>query len=163
MSGEVVIAYTDGSAIKQINDKSKYHGGAGVILIYKGKEKRISQPIEDGTNNISEITAAILALEALKKPCSVKLITDSQYVINGATKWCHGWVRRGWKTAAGEPVKNEELFKRLLELCSIHDVEWEWVKGHSNNENNEIADELACKASKSLKDKEEKSIERQWK
>lgn len=155
----MVIAYTDGSAIKQISDKSKYHGGAGVVLIYKGKEKRISQPIEDGTNNISEITAAILALEALKKPCSVRLITDSQYVINGATRWCDGWIRRGWKTASGEPVKNEQLFKRLLELCSIHDVEWEWVKGHNGDVYNEMADELACLASANLKEIEESQIE----
>ncbi len=159
MGDDVVLAYTDGSAIKQIKDKNKYHGGAGVILIYKGKEKRISVPIEDGTNNISEITAAILALEALKKPCDVKLITDSQYVINGATKWCTGWVRRGWKTAAGQPVKNAELFKRLLSLCSIHNVTWEWVKGHNGDVYNEIADELACLASASLKEREESQIE----
>lgn len=161
MSDDVVVAYTDGSAIKQVADKTKYHGGAGVILIYKGKEKRISHPIEDGTNNISEITASILALEALKKPCNVMLVTDSQYVINGATKWGVGWVRRGWKTAAGEPVKNAELFKRLLNLCQIHNVTWEWVKGHNGDVNNEVADELACQASASLKEKEIERISQQ--
>ena len=158
MSDDVVLAYTDGSAIKQIKDKTKYHGGAGVILIYKGKEKRISTPIEDGTNNISEITAAILALQALKKPCKIKIVTDSQYVINGATKWGAGWVRRGWKTAAGEPVKNAELFKQLLDLCKVHDVTWEWVKGHNGDEMNEVADQLACQASAKLKELEEKSL-----
>lgn len=158
MSDDVVLAYTDGSAIKQIRDKSRYHGGAGVILIYKGREKRISVPIEDGTNNISEISAVILALKALTKPCKVKIITDSQYVINGMTKWSSGWIRRGWKTAAGEPVKNADLFKELLDLCKIHDVTWEWVKGHNGDIYNGVADELACKASASLKEIEESEI-----
>ena len=158
LSDDFVLAYTDGSAIKQIRDKTKYHGGAGVVLIYKGKEKRISTPIEDGTNNISEITAALIALQSLNKPCMVRVITDSQYVIKGVTKWSVGWVRRRWRTASGEPVKNAELFKQLLDLCKRHDVTWEWVKGHNGDIYNEIADELARKASASLKEIEESEI-----
>lgn len=153
-----VIAYTDGSAIKQIKDSSKYHGGAGVVLIYNGKEKHISYPIEDGTNNISEITAAILALKNLKYPCKVVLHTDSQYVINSMTKWLSGWKRRNWKTASGGAVKNKDLLLQLSNLCDIHEVEWVWVKGHNGNHYNEIADKLACEASASLKQKEEISI-----
>ena len=90
-----------------------------------------------------ELMAAIQALEALKKPCKVELHTDSQYVMKGITEWVHGWKARGWKTAAKDPVKNEDLWRRLDEARRRHDVDWRWVKGHAGHELNERADELA--------------------
>lgn len=147
-----VVAYTDGSSIKAL--KGGYHGGAGVVLIYKGKMKEISHPIPEGTNNISELTAAILALEVLKEPCRVTLYTDSQYTIKCMTEWLRGWRSRGWKTASGNPVKNIELVKKLADLCNKHTVVWKWVKGHNGDLLNEKADELACKASHSLREAE---------
>ena len=147
--------WVDGSSIAQIKDKKKFHGGAGVVLIYNGKEKYISHPIEDGTNNISELLAPSLGLEALKERCTVKIMTDSAYTMNCATNWIHGWIRRGWKSSKGEPVKNKELIQRLYAACQQHDVEWVKVKGHSGLKYNDLADELACKASKKLKDQEE--------
>jgi len=160
VSGErkCVVAYTDGSAIKQIKDKTKYHGGAGVVLLYKGKMKEISHPIPEGTNNISELTACILALESLKEPCNVKLITDSKYCIQCMTTWLSGWKRRGWKTANGKDVKNKDLIQKLDKLCQYHSVEWEWVKGHSDHPMNDLADRLACEASDGLKKLEEMEI-----
>ena len=95
------------------------------------------------TNNRMELMAAIQALEALKKPCKVELHTDSQYVMKGITEWVHGWKARGWKTAAKDPVKNEDLWRRLDEARGRHDVDWRWVKGHAGHELNERADELA--------------------
>lgn len=147
-----VIAYTDGSSIKAKG--GGYHGGAGVVLMFNGKMKEVSHPIPEGTNNISELTACILALEVLKEPCIVKLHTDSQYCIKCMTEWLGGWKRRGWRTANKGAVKNVDLIKRLDKLCQIHNVEWVWVKGHNGDKYNEIADELACKASASLKDLE---------
>jgi ribonuclease HI len=147
--------WCDGSSIAQIQDKSKFHGGAGVVLIYNGKEKHISYPIEDGTNNISELLAPSLGLEALKERCSVKIMTDSAYTMNCATKWVTGWIRRGWKSSKGESVKNKELIQRLYTACQKHDVKWVKVKGHSDLFYNDLADELACKASKQLRDLEE--------
>ena len=148
-----VIAYTDGSSIK--SKSGGYHGGAGVILLFNGKEKRLSLPIPEGTNNVSELTACIIALEALKFPCEVELYTDSQYCLKSMTVWIEGWKRRNWTTAnKNTPVKNKDLLVRLDSLCKIHKVNWHWVKGHAGNEYNEIADQLACSASKQLKDLE---------
>tara|TARA_Y100001956_G_scaffold4944_2_gene4479 strand:- start:6827 stop:7342 length:516 start_codon:yes stop_codon:yes gene_type:complete len=148
-----VIAYTDGSAIKAKG--GGYHGGAGVVLNFKGKMKEISHPIPHGTNNISELTACIIALENLKEPCKVELYTDSQYCIKCMTEWLSGWKRRGWKTANKGDVKNVDLIKKLDKLCQLHDVQWNWVKGHNGDPMNELADQLACKASKQLKDLED--------
>lgn len=114
--------------------------------------KEISHPIPEGTNNVSELTACILALEALKEPCKVILHTDSQYCIKSMTQWLSGWKSRGWRTANKSAVKNVELIKRLDELCQIHTVEWVWVKGHNGDVNNERADALACQASAGLKE-----------
>lgn len=155
-----VTMYSDGSAIKQIKDKKKYHGGAGVVLIYNGKEKHLSIPIEDGTNNISELLAPTFGLEALKESCQVTIFTDSMYCINVMTSWVHGWERRGWKTQNKGDVKNKEIIQRLQRACKRHNVEWIHVKGHSGDKYNTIADELACKASASLKEIEESKIER---
>ena len=95
------------------------------------------------TNNRMELMGAIAALEALKKPCQVELHTDSQYVMKGISEWIHNWKRRGWKTADGKPVKNDDLWRRLDEARARHDVKWRWVKGHAGHEFNERADELA--------------------
>lgn len=99
----------------------------------------------DTTNNRMELTAPIMALEALKRPVTVHLFTDSTYVRNGITKWLAGWERNGWKTAARQPVKNVDLWLRLQEACARHQVEWFWVKGHAGVADNELADELATR------------------
>ena len=98
------------------------------------------------TNNRMELVAAIRALEALKKPCRVALYTDSNYVRDGITKWIHGWLRNGWRTADKKPVKNAELWQELLDAQKPHRVEWHWVKGHSGHPENDRADALACAA-----------------
>jgi ribonuclease HI len=95
------------------------------------------------TNNRMELSAAIEALNALKRPCKVDLYTDSVYVRDGITKWIHGWVRNGWRTAAKKPVKNAELWQALQEARKRHEIEWHWVKGHVGHPENERADELA--------------------
>lgn len=150
MTKKIVHVYTDGSSIKAKG--GGFHGGAGVVLIFNGKMKEISHPIPEGTNNVSELTACILALKSLKEPCKVVLSTDSQYCIKCMTEWLGGWKRRGWMTANKGEVKNKALIQELDSLCQIHDVEWIWVKGHNGDVWNERADELACEASASLKE-----------
>ena len=118
-------------------------GGWGALLRYQGKEKSLFGGELDTTNNRMEMQAVIEALRSLKRPCDVKLTTDSIYVKNGITNWVAGWKQRNWKTAAKKPVKNVDLWKQLDEECAKHDVEWHWVKGHSGHRENEIADELA--------------------
>ena len=118
-------------------------GGWGAILISGENRKEICGGEPGTTNNRMELMAAIQALEALKKPCKVELHTDSQYVQKGIHEWIHSWKRRGWKTADGKPVKNDDLWRRLDEARSRHDVTWRWVKGHAGHELNERADELA--------------------
>jgi ribonuclease HI len=95
------------------------------------------------TNNRMELTAVIEALASLKRNCDITLYTDSEYVRNGITSWIHGWKKRGWKTADGKPVKNQELWQRLEALSSLHSIDWRWVKGHAGDPGNEKADELA--------------------
>ena len=118
-------------------------GGWGAILSYKGKEKELSGGEAMTTNNRMELTAAIMALEALTRPATVEIHTDSVYVKDGISKWIHGWKRNGWKTADRKPVKNEELWKRLDAALKQHKIEWKWVKGHAGDEMNERADALA--------------------
>jgi ribonuclease HI len=98
------------------------------------------------TNNRMELVAAIEALNALKKPCRVKLTTDSVYVRDGITRWIHGWQRNGWRTADRKPVKNADLWQQLLDAVARHRIEWHWVKGHSGHPENDRVDELACAA-----------------
>ncbi len=143
-----ITIYSDGSALK--NKEGGFYGGAGAVLLYNGKEKHISVSIEGGTNNISELSAPLYALRCLKESCKVTIITDSQYVIKCMTEWIYGWKRKGWKTQNGS-VKNKDLIQALDKECSKHDVSWKWVKGHSGNKYNELADELAVRASTSLK------------
>jgi len=117
-------------------------GGWGAILSYNGVEKELSGG-EELTNNRMELMAAIAALEALKRPVTVALHTDSQYLRQGITGWIHGWKKNGWKTADRKPVKNAELWQRLEAALGRHKIEWKWVKGHAGDAMNERADALA--------------------
>ena len=118
-------------------------GGWGVLLRFQGKEKTLYGGELETTNNRMELTAAIIGLESLNKPYSVTLTTDSKYVMNGITDWIENWKKRGWKTAAKKPVKNEDLWRRLDKACSQHEINWQWVKGHSGHRENELVDALA--------------------
>lgn len=118
-------------------------GGWGVLLRYGETEKRLWGGEDATTNNRMELTAAIQGLAALKRPTSVRLTTDSQYVRKGIVEWIAGWKQRGWRTASRQPVKNVDLWLELDRLVAIHDVHWHWVKGHSGHRENDIADQLA--------------------
>jgi len=118
-------------------------GGWGVLLRFQGKEKTLCGGELETTNNRMELTAAIIGLESLNKPYSVTLTTDSKYVMNGITDWIENWKKRGWKTAAKKPVKNEDLWRRLDKACGQHEINWQWVKGHSGHRENELVDALA--------------------
>ena len=118
-------------------------GGWGALLRFGDHERELWGGEDNTTNNRMELTAAIEALRALKEPCRVHLTTDSEYVRKGITEWLESWKRRGWKTAAKKPVKNEDLWRTLDEESSRHEIEWHWVKGHSGHRENEIADQLA--------------------
>lgn len=136
-------AYTDGAC-----SGNPGPGGWGVLMVAKEgssviKTRDLSGGTVETTNNQMELTAAIMALEALGKPSKITIVTDSSYVKDGITKWIFAWKRNGWKTAAKKPVKNEELWKRLENATQIHDVSWEWIKGHAGHLENERADELA--------------------
>ena len=121
-------------------------GGWGAILRYGDTEKELSGGEAETTNNRMELTAAIEALNALKRPCQIILTTDSTYVKDGITSWIDGWKKRGWKNSQKKPVKNEDLWKALDEARSRHTVEWKWVKGHAGHAENERCDELARNA-----------------
>lgn len=118
-------------------------GGWGAILRHRGVEKELSGAEPATTNNRMEMIAAIMGLEALKRPCRVRLYSDSQYLCDGITKWIHGWKRRGWRTADKRPVKNVDLWQRLETAAAAHEVEWVWVRGHAGHPENERADALA--------------------
>ena len=118
-------------------------GGWGAILRSGGRERELHGGDPATTNNRMELTAAIRALEALKKRCRVALYTDSQYVRQGITEWLPLWVARGWKTAGRKPVKNQDLWQQLAKAATRHQIEWHWVKGHAGHPQNERADELA--------------------
>jgi ribonuclease HI len=133
-----VVIFTDGAC-----SGNPGPGGWGAILTMDGTEKELSGGEGNTTNNRMEMMAAIQALEALKRPCDVELHTDSQYVQKGITEWISGWKARGWRTASKEPVKNEDLWKRLDEARQRHNVRWFWVKGHAGHVMNERADALA--------------------
>ena len=135
-----VVIYTDGACRGNPGP-----GGWGLILNFKGIEKELFGAEKHTTNNRMELMAVIKALEALKKPCDIKLFSDSSYVLKGITDWMPNWKQRGWKTAAKAPVKNEDLWRRLDALIYHHKIEWCWVKGHSGNAGNERADQLANK------------------
>ena len=118
-------------------------GGWGAILRADGRERELCGGEAATTNNRMELTAAIAALEALKRPCRVELHTDSQYLRGGVTTWIHAWKRNGWRAADKKPVKNDDLWRRLDAAAERHEVDWRWVKGHAGDEMNERADALA--------------------
>ncbi len=135
---DAVEIYTDGAC-----SGNPGPGGWGALLLYGNTEKELTGGEPDTTNNRMELTAAIKALETLKRPCRIALYTDSTYVRDGITKWLPEWKRRGWKTAAKKPVKNVDLWQRLEQAATRHDVEWHWVRSHQGHPENERADELA--------------------
>jgi ribonuclease HI len=121
-------------------------GGWGVVLRIGTTEKEMSGGEPHTTNNRMELMAAIEGLKALKRPCRVTLSTDSRYVMDGLTKWIHGWLKNGWRTSDKKPVKNADLWIALLEAAKPHRVDWKWVKGHAGHPDNERADKLASDA-----------------
>ena len=135
-----VYAYTDGACRGNPGP-----GGWGVVLKYGEKERELYGGERETTNNRMELTAAIQALESLTRHCEVCVITDSVYVAKGISEWLPNWVKRGWKTANKEPVKNVDLWQRLEAARLKHQVEWKWVKGHAGHVGNERADRLANK------------------
>jgi ribonuclease HI len=138
MSEEIVEIYTDGAC-----KGNPGPGGWGALLIYKGAEKALWGGEPNTTNNRMELMAAICALIALTRPCRVRLVTDSQYVMKGIQEWMPNWKKRGWKTSTKEPVKNADLWQALDEQVNRHQVEWRWVRGHTGHPGNEKADQLA--------------------
>ncbi len=118
-------------------------GGFGTILRSGQHEKELSGFEAETTNNRMELLGAITGLEALKRPCQVRLVTDSQYVVKGMTEWIAGWQKKGWKNSKKEEVANRDLWERLLSAAKQHSVDWVWVKGHAGHEENERCDELA--------------------
>jgi len=128
-------------------------GGWGALMVSDGAEKEIFGGALNTTNNRMELQAAVEALNALKRPCSVVLHTDSQYVQKGISEWIHGWKARGWKTAAKEPVKNVDLWQALDAAQAVHQVDWRWVRGHNGHPGNERADVLANRGVDSVKGK----------
>lgn len=152
-----LFAYTDGAC-----SGNPGPGGWGVLMIARDgdavvKEREINGGEPDTTNNRMELLAAITALEVLERPSRITIVTDSSYVKDGIKKWIYGWKRNGWKTAAKKPVKNAELWQRLDEARTRHDVTWEWVKGHAGHPENERADELARAGMEPFKPKKPKS------
>jgi ribonuclease HI len=137
MSDQVEI-YTDGAC-----KGNPGVGGWGALLVFKGAEKELWGGEAETTNNRMELTAAIRALAELKRTCDVLLVTDSQYVMQGIQDWMPNWKKRGWKTAAKQPVKNADLWRQLDEQVSRHKVTWKWVRGHNGHVGNERADLLA--------------------
>lgn len=121
-------------------------GGWGVLIRMGAREKELSGGEKLTTNNRMELMAAIEGLNALKRPCRVTLSTDSRYVMDGLTKWIHGWRKNGWKTSDKKPVKNADLWQKLIDAAAPHRVEWVWVKGHAGHPDNERADTLASDA-----------------
>jgi ribonuclease HI len=123
-------------------------GGWACILRYGERKREIYGCEPHTTNNRMEITAAIEGLKRLKETCSVEIVTDSEYLKNGITKWILGWKRNGWRSADKQPVKNQDLWMALDELVSAHQTQWKWTKGHAANEDNNRCDELATQAAR---------------
>ncbi|MBS9437774.1 ribonuclease HI [Photorhabdus noenieputensis] len=143
MSKKVEI-FTDGSCLGNPGP-----GGYGVLLRYQQHEKTLSEGFYHTTNNRMELMAAIIGLETLTRPCKIILTTDSQYVRQGITQWIHNWKKRGWRKADKSPVSNIDLWQRLDQAISRHDIDWLWVKGHAGHDENERCDELARAAANS--------------
>jgi ribonuclease HI len=133
-----VTIYTDGAC-----SGNPGPGGWGVLLRFGKHEKELSGGESETTNNRMEMTAAIEALKALKHPCQIEFYTDSEYLRKGITEWMRGWKRRGWKTAAKKPVKNQDLWRELDIVIQEHQINWHWVRGHAGHRENERVDQLA--------------------
>lgn len=150
MEKPLVEIYTDGAC-----SGNPGNGGWAAVLLYKGKEKEIYGSEEHTTNNRMELTAAIEALKALKFPCRVRLYCDSAYLVNAFNNgWLTKWQMNGWINSRKEPVENRDLWEKLLELSSIHDIIWEKVKGHADNKYNNRCDELAVAAIAEMRQKD---------
>ena len=145
---EGVEIYTDGAC-----KGNPGLGGWGVLIVYKGVEKELWGGERQTTNNRMELMAAIEGLRVLTRACEVVLTTDSQYVMKGITEWMTNWKKRGWKTAAKEPVKNADLWQQLDEQVNRHTVTWKWVRGHIGHAGNERADQLANRGVDELRGK----------
>lgn len=128
-------------------------GGYGVVLRSDRKEKELSGCDPVTTNNRMELTAVINALEALKRPCRVKVVTDSNYVVQGITSWIFRWLKNNWKNAQKKQVINRDLWERLLSLSSLHEIKWKWIKGHDGHPENERCDKIARREIKKCKRK----------
>jgi len=139
---KTVMAFTDGAC-----SGNPGPGGYGVILQYGAHRRELSGGFQRTTNNRMELMAVIKALEALKEPCAVTVVCDSEYVVNGISKgWARGWRAKHWKRSGGKIAPNWELWQRLLDLCDRHRVSWQWIRGHAGHEENERCDELAVQA-----------------
>ena len=136
-----IYIYTDGAC-----KGNPGPGGWGALLIYKEHKKEINGFSKDTTNNIMELTAVIESLLIIKQKSDITIITDSNYVKDGITKWIANWKKKGWKTSNKKPVKNKDLWKKLDDLSNNHNIKWEWVRGHTGNPGNERADQLANEA-----------------
>ena len=140
-SSDVTEIFTDGACRGNPGP-----GGWGALMRFQGNERSLYGAEPHTTNNRMELMAAIKALQALKRPCRVSLTTDSQYVRQGITEWITNWKKRGWKTAAKKPVKNDDLWRELDAAREPHEIEWHWVRGHTGHPENEMADALANRA-----------------
>jgi len=140
-----VVIYTDGACLGNPGP-----GGWGAVLECLGERKMMSGSEKNTTNNRMELMAAIEALNALKSACIVYLYTDSKYVQQGITAWMPNWKKRQWRSAAGKPVKNQDLWQALDQATQAHQIDWRWVKGHAGCEGNELADQLAVNAAKEV-------------
>jgi ribonuclease HI len=138
VSADTICIYSDGAC-----KGNPGVGGWGALLVSAGHRKEISGGEANTTNNRMEMTAVIRALESLKRPSTVEVHTDSQYVQKGISEWMTGWKRRNWHTADGKPVKNQDLWLQLDALSQLHKIEWKWVRGHAGHPENERADALA--------------------
>jgi ribonuclease HI len=136
-----VTIYTDGGC-----KPNPGRGAWAAVLIFGDVEKELYGWQEATTNNRMELTAAVSALAALKKPCEVDFHIDSQYVKNGITSWIHNWMKNGWRTASKKPVENQDLWQQLYDLTQMHTIHWKWVRGHAGNKYNERVDQLATAA-----------------
>ncbi|HEX7822237.1 MAG TPA: ribonuclease HI [Sphingobium sp.] len=143
---DIVHLFTDGAC-----KGNPGPGGWGTLIRFGEHEKELSGGEKLTTNNRMELMAAIEGLNALNRPCTVVLSTDSKYVMDGITKWVHGWQRKNWRTADNKPVKNVKLWQALVAATARHQVEWKWVKGHSGHPENDRADALASAAADAMR------------
>lgn len=146
MAEDIIEIYTDGAC-----KGNPGIGGWGVLLRWKAHEKTLCGAERNTTNNRMELTAAIEALRAIKRPLPIRLTTDSKYVMDGINSWLAKWKENGWRTAGGQAVKNAELWQALDELVQQYDIDWHWVKGHTGHPGNEMADALANEAIEKLR------------